>query len=200
MNHYDAIIVGGGPAGSAAATVMAQAGLRALLLEEKRMPRHKVCGEFITPECFPTLRRLGVFDSVRNAGSQEIEQLRLNDINGRMLQVPISDISRGARWALGLSRSRFDQILFDRAKEAGAVCLEGIAVKRTLSMGGAVCGVEGMSLTEGRLYVFEAPLVVDAAGRNSRLTITRRERVGRGTGERLYALKAHLMGGTGIED
>jgi flavin-dependent dehydrogenase len=200
MNHYDAIIVGGGPAGSAAATVLAEAGLSVILLEEKRMPRHKVCGEFITPECFPTLRRLGVFESIRTAGAQEITQLRLNDVNGRMLQVPIADISRDSTWAIGLSRYRFDQILLDRARAAGAVCLEGFAVKRSVSENGAICGVEGMSLIDGKMRVFQAPIVFDASGRNSRLTVSRDERVGGRHGRRLYALKAHLTGVTGIQD
>jgi len=200
MNQYDAIIVGGGPAGAAAATVLAEAGLSVILLEEKRMPRHKVCGEFIAPECFPTLRRLGVFESIRTAGAQEITQLRLNDVNGRMLQVPIADISRDSSWAIGLSRYRFDQILLDRARAAGAVCMEGFAVKGSLSENGAICGVEGMSLTDGKMRAFHAPMVFDASGRNSRLTVLRDERVGGRPGKRLYALKAHLTGVTGIQD
>ena len=56
MFKYDAIIVGGGPAGSSAAISLAEGGARVLLLEEKRMPRGKLCGEFITPECRVTRR------------------------------------------------------------------------------------------------------------------------------------------------
>ena len=68
MKAHDAIIVGGGPAGSSAAITLAARGLRVLLLEEKRMPRAKLCGEFITPESFPTLERLGVLPTMMAAG------------------------------------------------------------------------------------------------------------------------------------
>ena len=118
MSEFDVIIVGAGPSGSAAAVGLASAGLRTLLLEEKRMPRHKLCGEFVTPEAFPTLRRLQVLDRMLAAGGQRLSTLRLVASGGRTFQTPVSDISREAPWALSISRSEFDRILLDRAREA----------------------------------------------------------------------------------
>ena len=198
--NYDVIIVGGGPAGSSAAITLTQSGLRVLVLEAKQMPREKLCGEFITPESFQTLRRLGVMDQIVAAGAQEIRTLGLNDSTGRQVTAPISDLSRGSEFALSLTRARFDQILFDRAREVGACCKESFAVKRCLFRDGLPCGVEATGLVDGRSHSFEAAVVIDASGRNSRLTVEREERIGGRPGSRLYAFKAHFAGAEDIRD
>jgi flavin-dependent dehydrogenase len=57
---FDVIIAGAGPAGSSAAIHLARAGLRVLLVEQKKFPRPKLCGEFISPECRQHFEKLGV--------------------------------------------------------------------------------------------------------------------------------------------
>jgi geranylgeranyl reductase family protein len=197
---YDVIIVGGGPAGSSAAITLARRGVSVLLLEEKRMPREKLCGEFTTPESFPTLRRLEVFERMLEAGAQKISRLSLVIKSGRAVHSPISQISDESDWAMSLSRARFDQILFERARETGATCMESIAVKQCIFSDGKAVGVESLSLQDGRPCVFHAPLIIDASGRNSRLTLRPEERVAGRRGSRLYALKAHLRGVEGIRE
>lgn len=197
---YDVIIVGAGPAGTSAAIRLAENGVRVLVLEEKRMPREKLCGEFITPESFPTLKRLSVFDRMLAAGAQKITSLSLVASSGRIVRMPVADMSFEAAWAMSLSRARFDQVLFERAQELGATCLEGVAVKQPLYEGEKVCGIEALSLADGQTVTFRASLIVDASGRNSRLLLTRSERVAGERGARLYAMKAHLRGVEGIED
>ncbi|MCI0487065.1 MAG: FAD-dependent monooxygenase [Blastocatellia bacterium] len=198
--NYDVIIVGGGPAGSSAAVCLAESGARVLLLEEKRMPREKLCGEFITPECFPSLGRLGVRDRLMAAGAQKITRLCLTASNGRTVQASIAEMSGEGSSAISLSRARFDHILFERAREAGTDCLEGIAVKECLYEGDRPVGVEAVALPEGKTVRFGATLIVDASGRNSRLTVGRRERIGGRKGTRHYAMKAHLEGVSGMEE
>ena len=198
MSKYDVIIIGGGPAGSTAATRLAERGIDVLVLEEKRMPREKLCGEFITPECFPTLKRLAVMDRMLAAGAQKITRLSLVVANGKSVDAPISGMSDEAAWAMSLSRARFDQVLFDRAREAGAICLEGFAVKECVFENGTPRAVRAMSLAEGKTVEFESPLIVDASGRSSRLMLRHEERVAGRRGSRLYALKAHLKGVKGI--
>jgi flavin-dependent dehydrogenase len=197
---FDVIIVGGGPAGSSAAIRLAESGLKPVLLEEKSMPREKLCGEFITPECFPTLRRLDILDRCLAAGAQKITWLNLVPSNGPAFVKRIAELSGCSPIAMGLSRARLDQILLQRAREAGAICLEGMAVKRVIIEGGLPRGVEALSLKEGKSCTFESPLIVDASGRNSRLTLTHNERVGGRPGSRLYALKAHLRSVDDIGD
>jgi flavin-dependent dehydrogenase len=100
---------------------------------------------------------------------------------------------------MSLSRARFDQILFERAQEAGAECLEGVAVNRCLFDEGTPIGVEALSLSNGKRVRFGASLVIDASGRNSRLMVGKQERVGGRRGSRLYALKAHFKGVAGVD-
>src|SRR5437867_3647584 len=98
MSDADVIIVGAGPAGCTAAALLAEHGMRVLLLEEKRMPREKLCGEFVTPECFPTIKRLGVMHEMLAAGAQRITDLRLVTSTGRSVQTPIAQMSDVDDW------------------------------------------------------------------------------------------------------
>lgn len=198
MSSYDVIIIGGGPAGSSAAIRLAERGINVLVLEEKHMPREKLCGEFITPECFPSLKRLAVMDRMLAAGAQKITRLSLITASGKSVNAPMSEMSDDASWAMSLSRARFDQVLFDRAQDAGAICMEGFAVKDCLFENGIPRGVRAMSLAEGKTVEFESSLIIDASGRNSRMMLGREERVAGRRGSRLYALKAHLRGVNGI--
>ena len=75
---YDVAIVGAGPAGSAAAIRLVLAGKRVVLIEKEKFPRHKLCGEFISPECLTNFDELGVLDSMRVAGGVEIGAEHLN--------------------------------------------------------------------------------------------------------------------------
>jgi len=192
MFKFDAIIVGGGPAGSAAAITLSRGGARVLLLEEKHMPRGKLCGEFITQECFPSLERLCVVNQILAAGAQNISHVSLVVSSGKSVHAQFAGMPSDSPTAMSLSRARFDQILFDRAREAGAECLEGVAVKKCLYDKDRPRAVEAMTLQSGKLTTFDAPLIIDASGRNSRLTIGRGERIAGRRGSRLYALKAHL--------
>jgi flavin-dependent dehydrogenase len=178
---------------------LASRGVRVLLLEEKRMPREKLCGEFVTPECFPTLERLGVMDRMLAAGAQRITRVSLIVANGKSVKGRVAKMSRESNWAMSLSRARFDQILFERAREVGAECLEAIAVKDCV-VDGRMSRVEATSLPGGSKVSFTASLIIDASGRNSRLMVGRRERIGGSRGSRLYALKAHLEGVEAVDD
>ena len=106
-------ILGGGPAGSAAALAVLRAGGRARVIEKSRFPRHKVCGEFFSPEIGPEMVQLGAWDAFLGAGPARVRRTMLH-FGSR------TKSSRFPEAAFGLSRYAFDMILFDQARAAGA--------------------------------------------------------------------------------
>jgi flavin-dependent dehydrogenase len=120
MRRTSALIVGGGPAGSAAAIRLARGGLKPLLVERSDGPRDVVCGGFLGWDALAALRRLGV-DPDRLA-ARPIARLRLLSRTAEV-ETPLP----GA--AGGLSRRRLDEALLDAAREAGAELVRGRAVR-----------------------------------------------------------------------
>jgi len=111
---FDAVVVGAGPAGSAAATVLAGSGRAVLLLEKDVFPRHKVCGEFLSPDALPSLDRLGTRAEIESATAERMTRGALHLPGGRAVRFELP------RPALGISRLRLDDLLAKRASGAGA--------------------------------------------------------------------------------
>ena len=106
-------IIGGGPAGAAAAIAALGAGAAVEIYEQSPVPRHKVCGEFLSPETVPVLERLGVLRACTQARPALINRLIVH----------VGKCEKRARLpatAWGLSRYRLDRILLDRAVSLGA--------------------------------------------------------------------------------
>ena len=106
-------ILGGGPAGSAAALAALRSGARVRVIEKSRLPRHKVCGEFFSPEIGPELEQLGAWDAFLAAGPARVRRTVLC-IGAKHKS------SRLPEPAYALSRYAFDQMLLDQAQAAGA--------------------------------------------------------------------------------
>jgi menaquinone-9 beta-reductase len=195
MTDFDVIIVGGGPAGSSAAIQLAASGARVLVAEQKKFPREKLCGEFISPECLGHFARLGALERMEAAHGAHVTQTVFYAPSGRSLTVPSAWFAGGEQAALGLSRAEMDARLLERAREAGVCVLEdatlagviveederedkheGKRVKDTLAavahtrVAGVRLHVAGGSESEHR-----APLTIDATGRG-RAVVRRAER------------------------
>src|SRR5205085_7326376 len=108
MEVVDVAIVGGGPAGSTCAAFCAAAGLRTVVLERDKFPREKVCGDCLNPACWPTLRRLGVADAVRQLPHAKLDAVEFVGINGARVTV---DLPQGEHSEIALKRSLFDHLL-----------------------------------------------------------------------------------------
>src|SRR5260370_8159196 len=87
-SDYDVVIAGGGPAGTSAAIHLATRGTRVLLAEQKKFPRAKLCGEFISPECLDHFERLGVSNRMMTAGGARLTQTVFYSRGGRSVNVP----------------------------------------------------------------------------------------------------------------
>ena len=111
---FDAVVVGAGPAGSAAALVLARGGRRVLLLEKDRFPRPKVCGEFLSSDAVSSLRKLGVLASVERAVPERIARGSLHWPRGRSVSFDLPAT------AYGLSRRVLDDLVARAATDAGA--------------------------------------------------------------------------------
>src|SRR5207249_9262699 len=82
-SYFDVIIAGGGPAGASAAIHLASRGARVLLAEQKKFPREKLCGEFISPECLIHFKELGVDDQMLKAQPSSLRETVFYSKNGR---------------------------------------------------------------------------------------------------------------------
>ena len=120
-DRFDVVVVGGGPAGASASVHLARAGARVLLAERERFPREKLCGEFISPECFAHFARLGVAGEMAGAGGVHLRETKFFAESGRAVSVPSEWFAGGAGGALGLSRAEMDSRLLERARAAAPV-------------------------------------------------------------------------------
>jgi flavin-dependent dehydrogenase len=186
---YDVIIAGGGPAGASAATHLAMRGARVLLAEQKKFPREKLCGEFISPECALHFERLGVIDRMLAASPARLNETVFYARNGRSVCVPSTWFGASGS-ALGLSRAEMDERLLRRAGEAGVTVLENAPVVDLLF---EKAEVRGVSLKNtGAEISYHARVTIDATGRAR--SLARRVGPHRPKPNRapLVAFKAHL--------
>lgn len=196
MNSYDAVIVGGGPAGTSAAIHLAAQGARVLLAEQKKFPRPKLCGEFISPECLEHFERLGVSDSMIEANGARLSETVFYARRGASVNVPSAWFGTHQRSALGLSRAEMDERLLRRASAVGVLVLEDARATALLMEDGRVRGVRLKVKDEVREY--SARVTIDATGR-ARSLARHVARDAHATQKRapLVAFKAHLEGARG---
>ena len=187
MYSFDVIIAGAGPAGSSAAIHLARKGVRVLLVEQKKFPRAKLCGEFISPECQKHFENLGVAEAMSASQPAAITETVFYSSGGHHITVPSSWFGGSA--ALGLSRAVMDNVLLRRAQQCGVTVLEGVSVTEPIL---DATEVKGVRLKEnGREHEYLAPLTIDATGR-ARILTKKLHRSEPKSKPKLIAFKAHL--------
>jgi menaquinone-9 beta-reductase len=123
--HADLIVIGAGLAGSCLAAAVARYGWNVVLLERGRGARHKVCGEFLSPEAQASLQALGLHATVAALAPAEITAARIISRRGLRLGLSLP----GVAW--GVSRFALDAALARAAAEAGALVLEEVTATAT---------------------------------------------------------------------
>ncbi|MDZ4850936.1 MAG: NAD(P)/FAD-dependent oxidoreductase [Pirellulaceae bacterium] len=166
-NSYDVIVIGGGPSGSTAATLLAKQGFRVILFEREHFPRFHI-GESLIPFTYPVLERLGMLDTLRNSHFTKKYGVQFIGQSGKLsepFRFPEYDPhERSQTWQV--LRSEFDQMLLNNSKSNGVEVHEGARVLEVLFEGKRAVGVrvklEGEEAKEVR-----AQVVVDASGQSS---------------------------------
>ncbi len=163
---FDAIIVGGGPAGCTAAILLAQAGWSIALIEKHVFPRRKVCGECIAATNLPLLDALGVGDAFNAIAGPELRTAELF-VGEHTLQAalpPLEDLRH--RWGRALGREHLDTLLLQRAVQAGATIWQPWTVKRIERMEGDESGhaCDVLNVESGESERLSAPILIAAHG------------------------------------
>lgn len=130
--RFDAVVIGAGVAGATAAILLAAAGWAVALVEKRKFPRRKVCGECIAATNLGLLDALGVGAAVAELAGPELERVGLY-VGEELLTAPLPQYSDPAQaWGRALGREHLDTLLLERAARLGAVVWQPWTVERVV--------------------------------------------------------------------
>jgi flavin-dependent dehydrogenase len=164
----DVLVIGGGPGGSAVATLLARRGRKVVLLEKSRHPRAHI-GESLLPWSMPLLAELGILDQMEGGigiVKRGVDFFADRERKSHQTYLFQRKWAEDAAHAFEVERSAFDELLFHNATKAGAFAEEGVRVRAVEFRGDAPTRVEARD-EAGRERVFDARFVVDASGRDT---------------------------------
>ena len=118
--RYDAAVIGGGPAGSATALILARAGWSVAIVEKSEFPRPKVCGEFISASTFPLFAAFGLLDDVCGLAGPEVRRVGMFAGKTRSTAHMPEVSGPFGEWGRALGREHLDLLMLEAAASAGA--------------------------------------------------------------------------------
>ena len=155
------IVVGGGPAGSVAALLLARRGVAVELFEQHRFPRDKVCGECLSALGRAVLDRAGLTDAIRQLHPVELTRTLIHPADGPTLDLPLP----ATMW--GVTRHALDRLLLEAAIAAGVHVRQPVRCERVT--GGRPAAVAWRDLKSNEVGVAEADWVLIADGKSALL-------------------------------
>jgi flavin-dependent dehydrogenase len=171
----DVAVIGGGPAGSTAATLLAKRGYKVIALEKAHHPRFHI-GESLLPMNLPVFERLGVLDKVRALGIfKPGADFEADNERGYNTYAFARAIGNSPPHAYQVWRQDFDKMLYDHARESGADAREGHEVLSVEQIGARETRLE-VRTAEGRSYGIQARYLIDASGRDAFLSAKKKLR------------------------
>jgi geranylgeranyl reductase family protein len=142
--NVEVLVVGAGPAGSALAYLLAQAGRDVLLIDKAAFPRDKTCGDGLTPRALGALKHLNLLEQITATG-RRIDGLHFYAPNGRRVASPIPAFGDLPRYLVVLPRMRLDHLILQHALSGGARYREKVEATNVLREGGRVVGITAQS-------------------------------------------------------
>lgn len=167
QSDVSVVVIGGGPAGATASTLLAQQGQRVVLFEREKFPRFHI-GESLIPGTYWVLKRLGMLEKMQR--SHFVKKYSVQFINERgRLSEPFYFVEHkphecSQTWQV--VRSEFDKMMLDNAREHGVEVHEGARVIEVLFEGDRATGVR-VQLQDGEERTLRSQVVVDASGQSS---------------------------------
>jgi len=153
----EVVVIGGGLAGLSAAIELASLGREVVLIEKKKFPRHKVCGEYVSNEVLPILNHFGI--DPFSAGAQRMKRFVLSAPSGNSVQ---ANLPLGA---FSLSRFKLDELLYQKAIALGVMVISGTQATNLQK------GKDFSTVYAGKMQI-SARFVIGAYGKSGHLRST----------------------------
>ncbi len=189
----DVLVIGGGPAGATAATLLAERGYQVTLLEKAHHPRFHI-GESLLPANLPLLEKLGVAEAVKAIGMEKWGAEFVSPWHDHHQTFEFADAwDKSMPMAYQVKRSEFDEILIRNAAAKNATVIEGCQVQEVAFLPDMAGAMVQARHDDGRTESWHARFVLDASGRDTflgnRLKAKQRNKAHNST-----AIYAHFSG------